>query len=423
MLRFMKTFTCILTFGVLACSSLAQSQSDLASMITLLDHEKISTLKEAKELREHNQSNAQQAALFDYSYSIILMNFGRWQEAIEVLQPFVEKRPQVFRARLLLIRAYIELDKFDNAASEFEKLLEALPTDSEGTEEIARKAGVFIAFLKLARSADKVDELYQKLEPLAETKIPEPAKVKFQEGMASVSRQVEKLNADMQRQTEKAEEETEAKIESNLADAEKLKSEAEAKQAELQSREKDRLEKLEQVRRDLAKLELTSTNLLARQNLLDNQILNATRMQQNLVQNVTIQDQNGNRVTRQEISNPQEYNRLDRMIANYSAELLNNQAQGRQLLANYRALQNQAAKMASQKELDQMFTTSKMNDLTRAAESKQKRAERDADRKSKLAETAAKSMHFKLKNYGTYETLSLVKDKEYLLSISKKFLN
>ncbi len=416
---FLVTCLLIATQAVL----LAQSNSDLSTMISLLDREKLSTVAEAKELREKNQSNAQQAAIYDFSYALVLMKFGKWQDAIDVLQPFVEKRPQVYRARLMLVRANIELERFEAAAVEFEAMLEKLPTDVETLEELAKKLGVFSAFLKLCREDAGLEDLGKKLEAAAEAKLPESAKARFQDGVRIVVNTVDKLNADMERLTEKVEEETESKIESNLLEAERLKSEAEAKQAELQAIEKDRIEKLEKVKSELAKLELASTNLLARQNLLDNQILTMQQRQQSLVQTVTERDANGNTRTTEQITNPAEYNRLGRMIANSSAELLNNQAQARQLAASYRQLQTQAAGMASKKELDAMFTKSKMNELNKAAESKQKRAERDADRKGKLAASAAKGIQVKLKTYGTYESLNLAVDKAYLTGIAKKFLN
>lgn len=419
---FKKLSFCISVWILSQTALLAQSSNDLASMISLLDREKSSTVDEAKGLRENNQANAQQAAIFDYSYAVILMKFGKWQDAIDVLQPFVQKRPQVFRARMLLVRAYIELEKYESAELEFEAMLESLPSDSEIVDELAKKVGVFSTFLKLCRSDATLEDLSNKLDSVAESKLSDAAKVHYQDGIRLVTSTVDKLNADIERLTEKVEEETDAKIENNLQDAERLKSEAEAKQAELQAQEKDRAQKLEQVKSELAKLELATTTLLARQNLLENQIINATRLQQNLVQTVTQTDSNGNTITTQQIVNQPEYNRLGRMIANYSAELLTNQAQGRNLLGNYRQLQTQAASMANQKDLDAMFAKSKMNELNKAAESKQKRAERDADRKTKLAASAAKGVHVRLKTYGTYESLNLAMDKAYVTGIAKKFM-
>ncbi|MFO0941951.1 MAG: hypothetical protein U0930_14465 [Pirellulales bacterium] len=388
---FKKISLCLCAWTLVQAALFAQSNEDLATMIALLDREKLSTIEEAKSLREKNQSKTQQAPVFDYSYAIVLMKFGRWQDAIDVLQPFVLKRPQVYRARMLLVRAYIELEKYEAAEIECESMLESLPSDSVILDELAKKLGIFSTYLRMCRADATLEDLGDKLHAVAETKLPDSAKPKYEDGVRLVTTTVEKLNADIERLTEKAEEETEAKIEGNLQDAERLKSEAESKQADLQSRDKDRVQKLEQVRSDLAKLEVASTNLLARQNLVENQILNATRLQQNLVQTVTQSDANGNTITTQQIVNQPEYNRLGRMIASYSAELLTNQAQGRNLLGNYRQLQAQAATLTDQKEYDAMFTKSKMSELNKAAENKQN-AERDADRKSKLSSSAAKKV-------------------------------
>ena len=89
---------------------------------------------------------------------------------------------------------------------------------------------------------------------------------------------------------------------------------------------------------------------------------------------------------------------------------------------SYRQLQSQASGLMSQKELDEMFTKSKMSDLNKAAESKQKKAERDAERKSKKTSAAARGLQNKIKSYSTYDSLDIAGNKEYLAGISKRYL-
>ncbi len=422
MFRHARLFSLLFVLSLFTLQCQAGGGEDLAAMLKLLDQDKLSALSEAKQLRETNATNSQQAALFDFGYGLMLIKFGRWQESVDVYKPFVEQRPQVYRARLLLVRAYVELDKFDDAVNEFEKLLDKLPTETDLAEDVARTTGIFVAYLEQARADDCPEELRKRIAQSAEAKLPEALKVKYKEGMTFVETQVAKLNNEIVRITEKAEEDAESKIASELESADRLKSEADAKAEELKSREKDRTEKLEKLKSDLQKLELATSSNIASLNALDRQVNLMSLQQQNLVVDVVREDSNGNRIRRQEISDQALYNRLGREISNGLLERRNLEVQSRTLMDSYRQLQSQASGLMSQKELDEMFTKSKMSDLNKAAESKQKKAERDAERKSKKASSAARGLQIKIKNYSTYDSLDIAGNKEYLAGISKRYL-
>lgn len=422
MFRRARLLSLMILLCLLTIQSQARSGEDLATMLKLLDQDKLSALSEAKLLRETNATNTQQAALFDFGYGLMLVKFGRWQEAADVLKPFVEQRPQVYRARLLLVRAYVELDKFDDAINEFEKLLDKLPTEAEVAEDVARTTGIFVAYLEQARSDDCPEELRKRIAQSAETKLPEALKQKYKEGMSFVETQVAKLNNEIVRITEKAEEEAESKIASELESAERLKSEADAKAEELKSREKLRTEKLDKLKSDLQKLELATASNIASLNALDRQVHLMNQMQQNLVVEVVKEDSKGNPIRRREITDQVQYNRLGRDIANGLVERRTLEGQSRTLVDSYRQLQSQASGLMSQKEVDEMFTKSKMSDLNKAAESKQKKAEREAERKSKKTSAAARGLQNKIKSYSTYDSLDIAGNKEYLAGISKRYL-
>ncbi len=422
MFRHARLFSLMFVLSLFTLQCQAGGGEDLAAMLKLLDQDKLSALSEAKQLRETNAANTQQAALFDFGYGLMLVKFGRWQETIDVYKPFVEQRPQVYRARLLLVRAYVELDKFDDAVNEFEKLLDKLPTETELAEDVARTTGIFVAYLEQVRADDCPEELRKRIAQSAESKLPEALKVKYKEGITFVETQVAKLNNEIVRVTEKAEEDAESKIASELESAERLKSEADAKAEELKSREKDRTDKLEKLKSDLQKLELATASNIASLDAIDRQVNLMSQLQQNLIVEVIREDNNGNRVRRREISDELQYSRLNRDIANALADRRNMEVQARTLMESYRQLQSQASGLMTQKERDEMFTKSKMNDLNKAAESKQKRAERDADRKSKKASAASRGLQIKIKNYSTYDSLDIAGNKEYLAGISKRYL-
>jgi chromosome segregation ATPase len=410
-----------LLLGVRVAAQIPAASSDLATIIGLIDQEKFSSLAEAKQLRENNKQNRQLVPLFDFSYSLILVKFGRWQEAIEILQPFADSRPQVFQARLLLIRCYIELEKFDNVLVETEKLLEKLPGEATAAEEVVQSTGLLVGFLNFARK-DCPDELKLNLEQNARKKIPEPLQAKLQEAISLVESKVASIQAEIEKAAEKAEATAESKIANNLEEAERLRAEADAKAAELQDRLKDRQEKYEQAKLELQKMELEIGKLAARQTLLDNQVDSMRRNLLLLERPVTREDRNGNRTTTTEITDQIQYNRLNRMIGNSLAEMQTVEANARVLSNNYQQLKLKASGLADEKQRDELSTKNKVNQLSSQAQSKQKRAEREADRKGKNPLSAARGPHARLKSYGTYDALDIATNKQYLDGIAKRFL-
>jgi hypothetical protein len=417
------SIACLIPFVFTVSATARQStpSTDLAAMIELIDQERYSSLAEAKQLREKNLQNRQFTPLFDFSYALSLVKFGRWQDAVEVLQPFVDNRPQVYQARLLLIRCFIELDKLDNVVVETEKLLDKLPGDAEAAEDVIQTTGLIVGYFSFARK-DCPDELKIRLDDLAKKKTPEPLQAKLLQSISLVESKVTSIQEELDKAAEKAEATTESKIANSLEEAERLRAEAEAKAAELESREKSRAEKFEQVKQELNKMELEYGKFATRQSFLDNQI-NAIRQNMFLLERqVTIEDQNGNRTTTTEITDQVQYTRLNLMARDTMNEMRNLEANGRVLLNSYQQLQSQARGLADQKQLDELFTKSKMNQLSNEAQAKQKRAEREADRKGKRPPTVARGLNAKLKSYSTYDALDVAGNKQYLQGISQRFL-
>jgi hypothetical protein len=389
--------------------------SDLAQMIELIDSEKFTSVAQAKQLRENNGQNHQTAPIFDFSYAISLMKFGRWQEAADILHPFAESRPQVYQARLHLVRCYVELDKLDNVVLEANKILDKLPTETEPAEKIAQSMGTLVGYYTFARK-DCPNAFKSRIADL-QKKTPDHLQAKLQEAIDLVEEKVNSINDEISKAAEKAESEAENKIASNLDEAERLRAEADAKSAELESREKDRADKFEQVKLNLAKLELEYGKVATRLGFVDTQMNTIQRNMRLLERTVTTKE--GQTTT--EISDPAQYARLNRMLEMSMLERQNVEATGQVLQNNYLQLQSQAKGLANQKQLDELFTKSKLNQLNSAAQSKQKRAEREADKKSKRPASAS-GIAVKMKSYATYDSLDIASSKEYLLKIAKRFL-
>jgi chromosome segregation ATPase len=393
--------------------------SDLAQMIELIDSEKFSSVAQAKQLREDNSQNRQTAPIFDFSYAVSLMKFGRWQEAADILHPFAESRPQVYQARLHLVRCYIELDKLDNVVLEANKILDKLPTETEPAEKVAQSMGTLVGYYTFARK-DCPNAFKSRIADL-QKKTPDHLQAKLQEAIDLVEEKVNSINDEISKAAEKAETEAESKIASSLDDAERLRAEADAKAAELESREKDRADKFEQVKLNLAKLELEFGKVTTRLNFIDTQVNTIRRNMTLLEQTVTTRDAQGNSQTTTEITDRGQYVRLNGLLENTMRERQNVEATGQVLQNNYLQLQSQAKGLANQKQLDELFTKSKLNQLNSAAQSKQKRAEREADKKNKRPASAS-GIAVKMKSYATYDSLDIASSKEYLLKIAKRFL-
>lgn len=411
---------CLLLSARLDAQQSAPS-TDLATMMALVDQEKYSSLAEAKQLREKNHLNRQLAPLFDFSYALSLMKFGRWQDASDILQPFVDSRPKVHQARLMLIRCLVELDKQDSVIVEADQLLDQLPSDAQAASEVVQTVGLLVGYFKFARK-DVPDEIKLRLEQSALKKIPEPLQAKLQESISLVESKVATIEAEIAKAAEKAEASAESKIADNLEEAERLRSEAEANADSLQSREKDRAEKFEQLKLKLNKVELDYGNLTTRQAILRDQINDSRRLISLLERTVTREDKNGNRKTTTEITDQVQYARLNRVIRDAMNETRQVEANMAMVLNNYQQLQLQARGLVDQNQFDELFTAGKMNQLASQAEAREKRADREADRKGKRIPNAARGLHAKLKSYATYDALDIAANKLFLQGIAKRFL-
>ncbi len=396
-------------------------QSDLGKLIDLIDQDKLSTLADIKQLREKNSQNSRQAAIFDFGYGLSALKFGRAKEAVEVLQPFVDQRPKVLQARLLLMRAYIDLEQFDNLVLQAEKLLQNVPPQASAAQTIAKSTGTLVGFLNFARP-DCSDELKKRLEQAAESRIPEEFKKVYRESIALVESRVETINDEIEKAIEKADLETESKVASNLISAEKLRQEAGSQAEELQKREQLRTEKYGELKVKLRNIEQEYTLLTARYVFLSNQIDNFRSERRSLEREETRKDKNGNKTTRTEIINRPRYNQLGTMISDARAEMSSLDSRGGILMNNYQQLRVQAVGLLSQQQIDELFSKNKMKQFGKAAYAKEKKAERESDRKGKGV-PALRVLNAKLKNYSTYEPLDVASNKEYLMEIVKKVIN
>jgi hypothetical protein len=400
----------------LAGSSLGQS--DLAKLINLIDQEKPSSLSQIKQLREKNSKNRQLTALFDFGYGLSAIKFGRPQESIESLKTFVDQRPEVFQARLLLIRAHLDLEQFDNAVYQAEKLLVNFPAQADSAQQVARVTGTLVGFLNFARP-ECSDELKRRLEESAESKIPESFISAYRKSIALVESRVATINDEIKRATEKADADVESKVSENLSNAEKLRQQAEKDAEALQQREKLRAAKFEEIRSNLQKMEQDHSALTASQVARRNQVDNYERQRQALVREDTKVDKQGNKTTSIRIIDYGRYNDLGTKIAGSKAEISLLESRKTVLLNNYQQLRGQAAGLLSQQQMDELFSKDMMMQHRKAANIKEKKAQQDLGRKGKPV-PATRALSARLKHYSTYEPLDIASNSDYLRNAAKK---
>lgn len=395
-------------------------QSDLAKLMELIDQDKRSpAFNEIKQLREQNSRNPQ-SPLFEFGYGLSAVKNGRTKEAIEVLQPFVDQRPKVFQARLLLMRAYIDLEQFDSVVIQAEKLLLNYPSQKDSAQHVAKVVGTLVGFLNFART-DCSDELKKRLEEAAETRIPAEFTNEYRDSISLVESRVATINDEIKIALEKAELETESKVASNLRDAEKLRHEADSQAEELQKREQSRTEKFEAMKLSVQTIMQEGATLTADILHLNTQIDNWQRQRRSLEKEEVEKDKYGNRTTRTVITDRRQYNQLGTMIANSRADKSLKENRRRVLLENLQQLQVQAVGLLSQQQLDELFSKNKMRQFGKAADTRERKAERESDRKGKGV-PALRALNLKLKNYSTYEPLDVASNKEFLQEIAKKFI-
>lgn len=410
------------------CSA-AFGQSDLSRLLQLMDEDKQSSLREIKQLRERNAQNPQQAPLFDFAFGLAALRFDQPKGTFDTLGPFVERRPQVVQARCILIRACIELEKFDYAVSHAEKLLDSLSTPTEGSEKatsteiserIVRHIGTLVGFLNFAKP-DSADELKLRLEKVAEAKIPESLMETYRESIALVESRVGSIEDEIAKASEKSISESEAKVAIDLADAEKLRDVAKVEVDQLKEREKSRAEKIEEIKQDAEDLVSNYSGLVAEHRKLTENNSSFERERRSLERTTTKKDRNGNEETRMEITNRPRYDKLGRDIARNSGRMEQLNIMAQTYRGMYQQLQVRAAGLLNQQEIDQLFTSNRMQAFGMAAENKEKQAEQEAKSKSKKSKEELR-LSRKKENFDTYEALDSAYYIEYLKKISQRFI-
>lgn len=405
------------------------AQSDLSKLLQLIDEDKQSSLREIKQLRERNAQNPQQAPLFDFAYGLAALRFDQPQGTFDTLGPFVERRPQVVQARCVLIRACIELKKFDYAVSHAEKLLDNLSpptggsenaTPTEVSERIVRHIGTLVGFLNFAKP-DCPDELKLRLEKVAETKIPESLMETYRESIALVESRVGSIEDEIAKASEKSITESEAKVASNLADAEKLRDVAKVEVDQLKEREKSRAEKIEEIKLEAEDLISNYSGLVSELNKLTENNSSFERERKSLERTTTKKDRNGNEETRTEITNRSRYDKLGRDIARNRGRMKDLSMQGQNYRGQYQQLQVRAAGLLNQQEIDQLFTNNRMQAFGMAAENKEKQADQETKSKSKKSREELR-LFKKKENFDTYEKLDSAYYIGFLKKISQRFI-
>jgi chromosome segregation ATPase len=405
------SFLCSLT-------SLVWSQSDLSKLRDLVDQEKSSSLKEIKQLREKHKDNPRTSGLFDFAYALSAIKFGRLDEAIGVLQPFVDKRPQVVQARLLLLRAHIEKEQFDKVLIDAEKLLDNFPANEDLAERVASELGTLVGYLNFARP-DFSDDWKIRLERLSDAGIPESMIGKYRESISLVEARVASIREKIAEGSEKDSEENDEKVSEILSEVDELREESKKKNDDLKSRESDRAQNLELLKSDLKSV-ITSYNqaVLEHARILL-RIDDLNRRLRSLEREVKTKDRDGNETTRTEITNRNEHNRIEDLISQSRRELFRLENEGATLQNQFLQLRATAQGLLTQQQLDAFLTNNNIQQLDQFAETKEKKAVKESDRKGKKS-PAVYGLSLRLRSYSTYKPFDFAWNQEYLQEIVKR---
>jgi chromosome segregation ATPase len=405
------SFLCSLT-------SLVWSQSDLSKLRDLVDQEKSSSLKEIKQLREKHKDNPRTSGLFEFAYALSAIKFGRLDEAIGVLQPFVDKRPQVVQARLLLLRAHIEKEQFDKVLIDAEKLLDNFPANEDLAERVASELGTLVGYLNFARP-DFSDEWKIRLERLSEGGIPESMIGKYRESLSLVEARVASIREKIAEGSEKDTEENEAKVSEILSEADELREKSKKENDDLKSRESDRAQNLEDLKSNLQSVitRYNQTVLKHAQVLIT--VDDLKRRLRSLEKEVKTKDRDGNETTRTEITNRNEHNRIEDLISQSRRELFRLENEGATLQNQFLQLRATAQGLLTQQQLDAFLTNNNIQQLDQFAETKEKKAVKESDRKGKKS-PAVYGLSLRLRSYSTYKPFDFAWNQEYLQEIVKR---
>lgn len=418
---FRHSFLVALLFGTVIFGTVtlvARGQSDLSKLCDLVDQEKASSLQEIKQLREKHQDDPKTSGLFDFGYALSAIKFGRLDEAIHVLQSFVDKRPHVVQARLLLLRAHIEREQFDRVLIDTEKLLANFPARDDLAERVACELGTLVGYLNFARP-DFSDDWKIRLERLADNGLPEKMKDKYRESISLVEARVSSIREKIAEGSERDTEENEEKVSEILSEVDELREESKKKDDELKSRETDRARNLEQLKLDL-KTVLASYN----QTVLEHgrvlvRIDELNRRLRSLEREVKTKDRDGNETKRTEITNRAEHDRVDDLISRSRRELFRLEKEGTSLQNQFLQLKATAQGLLTQQQLDALLTNNNIQQLDQIAKNKEKKAIKESDRKGKKS-PAVYGLSLRLRSYSTYRPFDFAWNHEYLQEIVKR---
>ena len=405
------SFLCSLT-------SLVWSQSDLSKLRDLVDQEKSSSLKEIKQLREKHKDNPRTSGLFDFAYALSAIKFGRLDEAIGVLQPFVDKRPQVVQARLLLLRAHIEKEQFDKVLIDAEKLLDNFPANEDLAERVASELGTLVGYLNFARP-DFSDDWKIRLERLSDAGIPESMIGKYRESISLVEARAASIREKIAEGSEKDTEENEAKVSEILSEADELREKSKKENDDLKSRESDRAQNLEDLKSNLQSVITRYNQTVLKHSQVLITVDDLKRRLRSLEKEVKTKDRDGNETTRTEITNRNEHNRIEDLISQSRRELSRLEADGVVLQTQFFQLKAQAQGLLTQKQMDAFLTNNNIQQLDQFAETKEKKAVKESDRKGKKS-PAVYGLTLRLKSYSTYKPFDFAWNQEYLQEIVKR---
>jgi chromosome segregation ATPase len=299
-----------------------------------------------------------------------------------------------------------------------EKLLDNFPANEDLAERVASELGTLVGYLNFARP-DFSDEWKIRLERLSEGGIPESMIGKYRESLSLVEARVASIREKIAEGSEKDTEENEAKVSEILSEADELREKSKKENDDLKSRESDRAQNLEDLKSNLQSVitRYNQTVLKHAQVLIT--VDDLKRRLRSLEKEVKTKDRDGNETTRTEITNRNEHNRIEDLISQSRRELFRLENEGATLQNQFLQLRATAQGLLTQQQLDAFLTNNNIQQLDQFAETKEKKAVKESDRKGKKS-PAVYGLSLRLRSYSTYKPFDFAWNQEYLQEIVKR---
>ncbi len=397
----------------------------LLRVLSLVPQDNVRVLKEIAEIRSSLQGDktarSGQASIVDFGYALALTNHSRWAEAERLLIPFVEGRPKVVRARLLLTRVLIQQSKFTEAIQQLKSVVEMLPQYPQYHDEVVAFSASLIQFLSQARKRDCPQELVEQTSEYLARQLGKAYVDASETAEQSVRDRLEKIESEMVEDCKRINEEQDKKSAADLATANKARADSAALEQEFFKREETREKEASILRDEYNKEALELENLTREYNKLDADREKLRKSQRDLERTEKAKGSFGNETTRITINDQPKWDKLENEIKNLDAKLRSNTGQANQVRQRGQMLAAKIDSIAAENRADKIQTNKGMSVQIRIATKNESQAKRELQNKDSRINGVRASCKGRAGSFDTYLALNVLQEKQYLQATAEKF--